>query len=160
MHTGILAGVRPCGIIVFLSELFISESKTQVYGALHSFYKLVPTVASKIGKHSCELECLKHCGFSSCTLALWMLSYFMCLQNCPHAEYVCYDDGCHLRKFARNPNRADISRESQILAKQHIVVDKMHMRGHIDQWCKLNCDPAEYPYLNDVRFIIIKLYRS
>ena len=67
-----------------------------------------------------------------------------------HTEYVCYDDGCHLRKFARNCSRCDVSAESKILAKQHIVVDKMHMRGHIDQWCKLNCDPANYPFLDDV----------
>ena len=70
---------------------------------------------------------------------------------------MCYDDGCHLRKFVRNSVRADVSRESQILAKQHIVVDKMHMRGHIDERCKLNCDPAKYPYSNDVRFSIIRV---
>jgi len=27
----------PCGIITFLSELYVVESKTQVYGALHDY---------------------------------------------------------------------------------------------------------------------------
>ena len=37
---GILAGTWPCGIVTFLSELLLEESKTQVYGAVHSFYYL------------------------------------------------------------------------------------------------------------------------
>ena len=36
---GILAGMWPCGIIVFVHELFISESLSQVYGILHEFLK-------------------------------------------------------------------------------------------------------------------------
>lgn len=51
VYIGILAGVWPCGVVAFLSELFISESKSQVYGALHSFYQLVPTTASSIGEY-------------------------------------------------------------------------------------------------------------
>ena len=35
--TGIVAGMWPCGVITFLSELYVAESKTQVYGALHDF---------------------------------------------------------------------------------------------------------------------------
>lgn len=34
---GILAGIWPCGIITLISELFISESKTQVYGCEQTF---------------------------------------------------------------------------------------------------------------------------
>ena len=32
---GTFFGMRPCGIILFSYELFISESKSQVYGILH-----------------------------------------------------------------------------------------------------------------------------
>ena len=46
---GILAGMRPCGVIVLLSELFTTESKTQVYGCLHNYYSRHPTTANKIG---------------------------------------------------------------------------------------------------------------
>lgn len=48
----ILAGMRPCGVIVLLGELFISESKTQVYGYLHNFFAMHPDVAKCIGKGS------------------------------------------------------------------------------------------------------------
>ena len=32
---GTFFGMKPCGIILFVYELFISESKSQVYGILH-----------------------------------------------------------------------------------------------------------------------------
>ena len=31
------AGIWPCGVITLLAELFVSESMSQVYGALHNF---------------------------------------------------------------------------------------------------------------------------
>ena len=34
---GILAAIWPCGMVVHLSELFVSESKSQVYAAIHEF---------------------------------------------------------------------------------------------------------------------------
>ena len=34
---GILAGAWPCGTIALVAELFGSESKSQVYGSLHTF---------------------------------------------------------------------------------------------------------------------------
>jgi hypothetical protein len=51
LNVGILAGIRPCGIIVMLTELFTSESKTQVYGALHSYVTACPKHAKNIGKY-------------------------------------------------------------------------------------------------------------
>lgn len=46
------------------------------------------------------------------------------------------------------------------LANIHIVIDKMHMAGHVDKWCKANCDPQLYDDLKEVRsyegFIDIK----
>ena len=38
-YPGVLAGIWPCGIITLLNELYISESKSQVYGAIHSFFQ-------------------------------------------------------------------------------------------------------------------------
>lgn len=69
-----------------------------------------------------------------------------------YTEYVCYDDGCHLRRFARNSKRSQVSKESALIAEKEIVVDKMHMKGHTDSWCKTNCDPHKHVYLNPVRF--------
>ena len=48
---GVLAAARPCGIIVFISELFRSESISQVYGNLHQFFDDHPTIMAKLSKH-------------------------------------------------------------------------------------------------------------
>ena len=47
-----MAGMCPCGMIVLLSELFISESLPQVYGSLHQFYASNPAAASRISKYT------------------------------------------------------------------------------------------------------------
>ena len=67
-----------------------------------------------------------------------------------YSDYICYDDGCHLRKFARNPIRKDLTPTSKKIASLEIVVDKMHMAGHVDKWCMANCDPRNIAELNDV----------
>ena len=64
--------------------------------------------------------------------------------------YICYDDGCHLKKYAMNPNRRDLTSTTKILSEMKITVDKMHMAGHVDAWCKQTCDPALYPELQKV----------
>ena len=49
---GILAAMRPCGVIVLVTELFIAESKTQVYGCLHNYLARFPNAAKELGKHN------------------------------------------------------------------------------------------------------------
>ena len=44
---GILVGIW---IITLISELFISESKTQVYGYLHSYLQSDPRTAERLSK--------------------------------------------------------------------------------------------------------------
>lgn len=48
---GILAGLRPCGVIVLLSELFTSESKAQVYAYLHEFLRNNLSISNRLGKY-------------------------------------------------------------------------------------------------------------
>lgn len=36
LHAGILVFEKPCGIVINVTELYGSESKSQVYGHLHS----------------------------------------------------------------------------------------------------------------------------
>lgn len=57
---GILAGMRPCGVIVLLSELFIAESTAQVYGCLHNYFASYPNAANQTGQ----------CMTSICTCTL------------------------------------------------------------------------------------------
>ena len=68
-----------------------------------------------------------------------------------HTEFICYDDGCHLRKYAHNSRRKDLTETTKRLAEIEIVVDKMHMSGHTDKWCKTYCDPNKFAKLEDVR---------
>ena len=56
-----------------------------------------------------------------------------------------------LRKYARNPIRKDLTPTSTLLAQVEIMVDKMHMAGHIDDWCKQNCDSRKCKELEKVR---------
>lgn len=67
-----------------------------------------------------------------------------------YVEYICYDDGRHLRKFARHPSRRDITLTAQKLASVEIVIDKLHMAGHLDKWCLENCNPHLFQDLDHV----------
>lgn len=69
-------------------------------------------------------------------------------------EFVCYNDGCYLRKYATNPCRKFLTQSSQKPSEIEIVVDKMHMAGHVDEWCKHNWDPTKFPYLKNVNCTI------
>ena len=57
---------------------------------------------------------------------------------------ICYDDGCHLSKYATNPCLRDLTPTTQAISQMPIVVDKMHMAGHVDARCKENCDPRKF----------------
>ena len=41
--------MRPCGIIVLLSELFSTESKSQVYATLHEYFRRNPVASNNLG---------------------------------------------------------------------------------------------------------------
>ena len=62
-------------------------------------------------------------------------------------EYICYDDGCHLKKYASQKQRCELTSTTKLLQSVNIVIDKMHMAGHTDTWCKQNCDPKLFPDL-------------
>ena len=65
-------------------------------------------------------------------------------------EFICYDDGCYLRKYANNKCRATLTDTSRKIAQLKIVIDKMHMAGHIDSWYKEHCDPRKFKELENV----------
>lgn len=69
------------------------------------------------------------------------------------ADIICYDDGCHLRKYCRNPVRTSLSEAAVKLAAINIVVDKLHFKGHIDPWCHANCNPYE---VEDLKMVCMK----
>ena len=47
---GIFAGMKPCGKILMLAELFTSESISQVYAYLHEYLRKNSGVTRNIGK--------------------------------------------------------------------------------------------------------------
>ena len=87
---------------------------------------------------------------STCPLYVAILSVLI-LIICS-AGYICYDDGCHLRRFAQNLSRKDLTPTTNKIASIEIVVDKMHITGHTDKWCLENCDARKYPDLSDVSY--------
>ena len=126
----------PCGILVMLKELFTAESKAQVYGALHELLSSHPTISTSLRMCNCNKRLQNYNHY---------VMYFY------YVEFVCYDDGCHLRRYARNPCRSQITPCSAKLASIEIVIDKMHMAGHIDKWCHQFCDPRAFIELENVR---------
>lgn len=130
--TGILVGASPCGIILLISELFRAESKSQVYASLHQYFSDHPSVLKKLGT------------FNEYAKTPSMKLFYA-------IGYICYDDGCHLKKYIQNPCRSNITKTAQVMAKLSIVIDCMHMKGHTDLWCKQTCDPKWFPQLNNVR---------
>lgn len=84
-------------------------------------------------------------------MCAWVQSFNVCILSMfLHSEYLCYDDACHLRKYSLNPCRRDLTQTTKILSDLTMAVDKMHMAGHVDSWCKKTCDPHLFSDLNEV----------
>ena len=71
--------------------------------------------------------------------------------------FICYDDACHLKRFARNPARADLTEQSKQLASVEMVVDRMLMKAHIVPWCREHCDASKDPEIKKVLSSNIKV---
>ena len=74
---------------------------------------------------------------------------------CCVTEFLCYDDGCHLKKFACNDKRRDVTKTSKWISTLNIVVDRLHFRGHVDKWCQQNCNPYDHDELRKVSNVAI-----
>ena len=71
-------------------------------------------------------------------------------------DVICYDDACHLKKYAINSTRNHSTETSKILQNMEYVVDKFHFKNHVDTWCKNNCNPYKCNKIKDVGYYIIK----
>lgn len=71
-----------------------------------------------------------------------------------------YDDGCHLRKYIRNPARANLTHTATRLSAWNVVIDRMHFSGHSDSWCRENCNPNNVKELEEVckKYLICTLH--
>ncbi|KAK2556275.1 hypothetical protein P5673_021909 [Acropora cervicornis] len=65
-------------------------------------------------------------------------------------EFICYDDACHLKKYAQNSVRRNITQTAQKMAEMEMIVDCFHFKNHVDRWCKEHCNPYNSNDLKDV----------
>ena len=63
---------------------------------------------------------------------------------------ICYDDGCHLKKYATNTSRSTMTTTARHIATMNFVIDRMHFKGHVDPWCHENCDPNKLKEMENV----------
>ena len=47
-----------------------------------------------------------------------------------------------IKRYASNKCRSGLTNTTCILHEVSIVIDRMHMVGHVDPWCKKSCDPS------------------
>ena len=60
---------------------------------------------------------------------------------CYYLDTICYDDACHLKRFACNPVSSSLSGTAVDIASKEIVCDRFHFKNHTDAWCKKHCNP-------------------
>lgn len=65
-------------------------------------------------------------------------------------ETICYDDACHLLRYAQNPKRRTLTNTSERISNMEIVVDKFHFKNHVDSLCKTHCNPSKCRQLDQV----------
>ena len=65
--------------------------------------------------------------------------------------FLCCDDDCHLKKFARNQARIRQTPIAIRLVSLNMVIGKTHFKGHTDQWCHQSCNPYSFCELENVQ---------
>lgn len=56
----------------------------------------------------------------------------------------CYDDACHLMKYATNTARRTLTPTAKRMAEMSYVVDRMHFKGYVDPWCRKIATQTSY----------------
>ena len=68
--------------------------------------------------------------------------------------FVFYDisanDGCLLRWYAQNQKWRCLTERANKLSEVKIVIDELHMSGHVDEWCRQTCNLHKFKDLDKV----------
>ncbi len=96
----------------------------------------------------CDLECV--CGGTHTDRPFTLHGTHVHVHVSTTAEFLIYDDACHLKKYACNPVRCDKTPTAQRMASLRTVVDKFHFVGHVDPWCQEHCNPYKFKSLEKV----------
>ena len=69
-----------------------------------------------------------------------------------------YDDACRFRRYIETILAKEPPPESHvhIIAPSKIkyVVDKLHIKGLTERWCRENCDPSLFHELKDINTVV------
>jgi hypothetical protein len=65
----------------------------------------------------------------------------------PKPQYFLYDNACNLKRYLKRRINKHSTDRMKNMKNIRFVVDKLHMAGHKEDWCKLHCDPARFPDL-------------
>ena len=98
---------------------------------------------------SCSLESARYRVMDTCITCQQLIQKPEIISVSCILLLICVWYKCSLL-YASNPSRQDLTVTAQSIAKLCIVVDKMHMAGHVDRWCKDDCDPREIEDLDEV----------
>lgn len=63
---------------------------------------------------------------------------------------ICYDDACHLKRFAQNPIRCSKTDIASRICEMEILCDRFHFKNHVDGWCRTYCNPLKSETLKGV----------
>ncbi|XP_044181754.1 uncharacterized protein LOC114956987, partial [Acropora millepora] len=56
---------------------------------------------------------------------------------------ICYDDACHLKRFAQNPIRCSKTDIASRSCEMEILCDRFYFKNHVDGWCRTYCNPLK-----------------
>lgn len=59
----------------------------------------------------------------------------------PELFVIIHDDACHLRRFAGKHSRHSALAQRLAYPMMNYIIDRLHAKGHVDEWCKQNCHP-------------------
>jgi hypothetical protein len=65
-----------------------------------------------------------------------------------------YDNACNLKRYLKKRINKHSTDRMKNMKNIRFVVDKLHMAGHKEDWCKLHCDPARFPDLLKINTVV------
>ena len=108
-------------------------------------HQLLLSVSNSNNSYFTPQNCCKYLITASC---------ITCLPSKCHSHFIieilCYDDGCHLKKYTTNPSLKCCDSYCHWFGISKTSRNWMHFKGHTDPWCQEHCDPNKVKELHNV----------
>ena len=75
-------------------------------------------------------------------------------------EYLIYDNGCTLIRYLINKNAFEKTETGRKAKNVKVVVDRLHIQNHTENWCRDNCHPNLFPDLKDKNTMVCEQANS